>query len=117
MKKILVIIVTVFSLLVTSCVQKTYKRTVVYTLDVSNLKNVEKVGVRGWDNPLSWNNDFPMKKTTKPHIYQVAVTSITGRICTQYKFAVNDEIEEGENRKIYFDNTKDTTYVLVRLGK
>ncbi|QBN19070.1 hypothetical protein [Flavobacterium nackdongense] len=117
MKFLTIIAAATFLFFATSCVQKTKKRTVVYTVDVSKVNNVEKVGIRGWDAPLSWNEDFPMKKTTKSHIYQVAITSNTGRICTQFKFAVNDIIEEGENRKIYFDAKKDTTYVSLTFGK
>ena len=53
MKNIVTIIAIAFSLLVTSCVQKTYKKTVVFTVDASEIKNVKKVGIRGKDKPLS----------------------------------------------------------------
>lgn len=96
-----------------SCVQKTYKKTVVFTLDVSNVKDIKKVGIRGWDNPLSWNEDFQMQAIVKDSLYQATVTGETGRICTEFKFSINDKLElDGkENRKIYFDKNKDTTRV------
>jgi len=46
--------------LLTSCVQKSYKRTVVFTLDVSKMKDIKKVGIRGNDKPLNWDTDFEM---------------------------------------------------------
>ena len=53
MKTKLAITALLFSLLLTSCVQKSYKKTVVFTLDASEIKNIKKVGLRGNDKPLS----------------------------------------------------------------
>lgn len=118
--KTTIIIIAWFSLLVTtSCVQKTHKRTVVFTLDVSKTEGIKTVGIRGWDSPLSWDKDYPMKAIIKDSLYQVTVTGETGRICTEFKFSVNDKLElEGkENRKIYFDTKSDTTKVAVIFDK
>jgi hypothetical protein len=112
--KLIFYISSAFLLLVTtSCVQKTNNRIVVYTLDVSSIKDIKKVGIRGWDSPLSWNSDYAMKELIKDSLYTVIVSSKTGRICNEFKFSVNDKIEfeDGENRKIYFDNKSDTTKV------
>ena len=78
-------------LLFTSCVQKSYNRTVVYTLDVSELKDVKKVGIRGENNPLSWQNDLAMKEIVKDSLYTITVTGETGQLFTEVKFTVNDE--------------------------
>lgn len=113
MKIIQIISITILLLLTTSCVQKTHKRTVIFTLDVSKINSIKTVGVRGWDNPLSWDKDYPLKAIVKDSLYQVTFTGETGRICTEFKFSVNDKLElDGkENRKIYFDIKTDTTKV------
>jgi hypothetical protein len=113
------IIFMVISILVlSSCVQKTHKRTVVFTLDVSSVKDVKKVGIRGWDTPLSWDEDYPLKEIVKDSLYQVTVTGETGRICVEVKFAVNGqiELESKNNRKIYFKE-KDTVFYKAKFDK
>lgn len=94
-----------------SCVQKTYKKTVVFELDVSQVKNIESVGIRGDDNPLDWNTSTPMTAIKKDTTYTVTATFETGYKFTEVKFTVNDEFElKGkDNRRINFSE-KDTTY-------
>lgn len=118
MKKILVIIATVLSLLVTSCVQKTYKKTVVFTLDVSEIKNVKKVGIRGNDKPLSWDYDTEMKEIKKDSLFQVTITGETGYKFTEVKFVINDtfELQNEDNRRVLFSE-KDTTFFKAKFNK
>lgn len=94
-----------------SCVQKAKKRVVIYTVDVSKVDGIKKVGIRGWDNPLSWEKDYLMKEIAKDSLYQITIKSETGRICNEFKFSVNEnlELEGKENRKIYFSTKSDTT--------
>ena len=113
MKTTAIITAILLSLILTSCVQKTYKKTVVFSLDISKITNIKTVGIRGWDNPLSWDKDYPLQEIVKDSLYQAIVTGETGRICTEFKFSINDKLElEGkENRKVYFDTKNDTTKV------
>lgn len=92
MKTILLICCTILLLLSIGCVQKTHKRTVTFTLDVSAIENIRSVGIRGWDSPLTWEKDYPLKEIVKDSLYQVTVTGKTGRICTEFKFTVNDKM-------------------------
>ena len=110
MKKHLILFI-ISALIASSCVQKTHQRTVVFILDTSGVKDIEKVGIRGWDTPLSWDEDYPLKEIVKDSLYQATVTGETGRICVEVKFAVNGKLElDGkENRKIYFKE-KDTVF-------
>ncbi len=96
---------------ITGCVQKTYQKTVVFELDVSQLKNIETVGIRGDDQPLSWNNSTAMTAIKKDTTYTVTTTFVTGYKFTEVKFTVNDEFElKGkDNRRINFSE-KDITY-------
>lgn len=109
MRPIIFILSSLLVLITSSCVQKIHKRTVVFTLDVYGIKNIKKVGIRGWDAPLSWDNDYLMKEIVKDSLYQVTITGETGRLCSEIKFTINDklELDEKENRKIYFKD-KDT---------
>lgn len=111
MKIILTITAALLLLLSASCVQKTQKRIVVFTLDVSKVDSIKKVGVRGQENPLSWDKDYQMKEIVKDSLYQVTIVGETGRICSEFKFSINEKLElEGkENRKIYFSTKTDTT--------
>lgn len=118
MKNIVTIIAIVFSLLVTSCVQKTYKKTVVFTLDVSEIKKVKKVGIRGNNKPLSWDYDTEMKAIKKDSLYQVTITGETGYKFTEVKFVVNDtfELQNEDNRRVLFSE-KDTTFYKAKFNK
>lgn len=111
MKITIYILATLLLFLTISCVQKAKKRVVIYTVDVSKVDGIKKVGIRGWDNPLSWERDYLMKEIAKDSLYQVTITSETGRICNEFKFSVNEnqELEGKENRKIYFSTKSDTT--------
>jgi len=62
MKRIMLLLLIVLTV---SCVQKSYKRTVVFTLNVSGIKDIQKVGIRGNDKPLSWDNDMEMNVLKK----------------------------------------------------
>lgn len=112
MRAIINITIVFLFFLCTSCVQKSYKRTVVFTLDVSQVKNVKKVGIRGNDKPLSWDTDFEMKEVKKDSLYQITITGETGYKFTEVKFVVNDnfEFQNQDNRRVLFDEKNDTTF-------
>lgn len=112
MRTIINLSIVFLLLLFSSCVQKSYKRTVVFMLDVSKEKNVKKVGIRGNDKPLSWETDFGMKEIVKDSLYQATITEETGYLFTEIKFTVNDnfEFQNQDNRRIIFDTKKDTTF-------
>jgi hypothetical protein len=97
---------------ITSCVQKTKKHSVTLLLDVSAMKDVKSVGVRGNDKPFSWDNDTQMEVVKKDSLYKTTFIIETGRICTELKFTVNGnfELKGKENRKVYFDESGKTVY-------
>lgn len=113
MKSINLLITVGLGLLMTSCVQKTIPQKVVYLLDVSGVKNIETVGVRGADSPLSWETDLPMTAVVKDSLYRAEVTYITGYKITEVKFTINGifELQNQENRKIRFDEKQAMTEV------
>jgi putative oxidoreductase len=93
------------------CVQAAYDRTVVYRVDVSALPNVSSVGLRGEDQPLSWDQDTPMMPVPdSAGLYTATVTTRTGRLITDVKFVVNGRFEfsdakNQENRKVPLPRT------------
>ena len=96
-----------------SCVQKTFKRVVVVTLDVSKVKAVLWVGIRGNGRPLSWDKDYPMQEVVKDSLYKAVITTDTGYLFAEVKCTVNGnfELQEKSNRRINFDTKRDTTFV------
>jgi hypothetical protein len=98
--------------LLSSCVQKTYKKTVVFRLDTSEIKEVKKVGIRGNDKPLTWDYDTEMKAIKKDSLYEITVTFETGYKFTEAKFVVNDafEFQNEDNRKVVFSEKDTCTY-------
>ena len=108
-RKNVLLLFALFSL--TACVQKSYKRTVVFTLDLSGIKDIKSVGIRGNDKPLKWDTDFEMIPIKKDSLYQAVVTGETGYLFTEVKFTVNQDFElKGQpNRKVSFA-ANDTTY-------
>lgn len=118
MKTKLAITALLIVVFLTSCVQKTFKKTIVFTIDVSEIKNIKKVGIRGNDKPLSWDYDTEMKVIKKDSIYEITTTFETGYKFTEVKFVVNDnfEFQNEDNRRIVFSE-KDTTYFKAKFNK
>lgn len=110
------IVVLCLLVLLTSCVQKSYKRTVIFRLDVKGIKGVKKVGIRGPNAPLSWDHDYEMT-LGKDSIYTATITGETGYLYTEYKCTVNDEFElkDQDNRRVYF-GTKDTIVCAIKFN-
>jgi putative oxidoreductase len=95
------------ALLLAACVQPAYDRTVVYELDVSRVKGVQAVGVRGADRPLSWEQDTPLTPVIRDSLYRAVVTYHTGYLATEVKFTVNGtfELANSDNRKVRLTKT------------
>ncbi len=113
MKSTIIIMLFFISLLMSSCVQKTYKRTVVVTLDVSKVDNIQSVGIRGNGQPLSWEKDYPMTEVVRDSLYKAIITTETGYLFAEGKCTVNGnfELQDKPNRRINFDTKNDTTFV------
>ena len=106
--KLASIIILIFTL--TSCVQKSSKKTVIVKLNVEGVKGIQNVGIRGSEKPLSWKKDLELKAIKKDTLYEASFSLVTGYKFAEVKFSVNGQIElkEKSNRKIVFDS-KDTT--------
>jgi hypothetical protein len=100
----------IIAIIISSCVQKSSKKTVVVKLNVAGIKNIQTVGIRGNEKPLSWDNDMQLKPIIKDSIYEATFSLVTGYKFTEAKFTVNGEFElkDKDNRRIIFSD-KDTT--------
>ena len=78
MKKINILYFVIFGLLTFSCVQESYNQIVTVVLDVSAIKDIKTVGVRGNGKPLSWDEDFEMKPLVKDSLYTATFSGKTG---------------------------------------
>ncbi|MFN4006273.1 MAG: hypothetical protein ACK4HE_02060 [Chitinophagaceae bacterium] len=94
-----------------ACVQKTHKKTVVYQLLTPNNTGIEKVSIKGSDQPLSWQQDTVLNTVVKDSLYTITITTETGYKFTEVKFLVNDvlELEGKDNRRVVFA-AGDTTF-------
>lgn len=94
-----------------ACVQKTYRKTVVFTLNTENCKDIKTVGLRGVGAPLSWDSDTLLSPIKKDSLYRIIVSATTGYKFVEVKFTVNGEFElkEKPNRRVEFAEG-DTTY-------
>lgn len=111
MKHTIYALLTMLILSATSCVQKSYKKTVIVMLTVANKKDIQTVGVRGEGQPLSWDNDLEMKAVVKDSLYTATVTAVTGYRFAECKFTVNGEFElkDQPNRRVNLSD-QDTTF-------
>jgi hypothetical protein len=113
MKSNILFTLFILSLVLCGCVQKTYKRIVVVTLDVSKVDNIHSVGIRGNGKPLSWETDYSMTEIVKDSLYKAIITTETGYLFAEGKCTVNGnfELQDQPNRRINFDSKNDTTFV------
>lgn len=95
--------------LLTSCVQPSSQKTIIVKLNVGGIKNIQTVGIRGDEQPLSWEYDLELKPIIQDTLYTATLSLVTGYKFTEAKFTVNEQFElnEKENRKIVFGD-KDT---------
>jgi hypothetical protein len=112
MKNIVITIICILTLSVTSCVQKSSEKTVVFTVDVSAIKDVKMVSLRGKEKPLNWRGGVEMTPIKPDSFYTATVTFLTGYKFTEVKFVVNDEFElkDKDNRRVAYSDSDTTAY-------
>jgi putative oxidoreductase len=109
LKKNNLLIITIAIFTLAGCVQKSSKKTVIVKLNAAGVKNIQTVGIRGDEKPLSWDYDLELKPVIKDSLYIAAFSLVTGYKFTEAKFTINGQFELNEkgNRKIMFSD-KDT---------
>ncbi len=112
MKNNKLLILTICIFFITSCVQKSSKKTIIEKLNVEGMKNVQVVGMRGNEKPLSWDYDMELKSIIKDTLYTATFSLVTGYKFTEAKFTVNGQFElnDKDNRKIMFSDKGTIVY-------
>jgi hypothetical protein len=112
MRKYSVLFVIILAI-ISSCVQKSSKKTIVLKLNVAGEKNIETVGIRGEQKPLSWDYDLELKPIIKDSLYTATYSFVTGYKFTEAKFTINGQFElnDKDNRRIIFSDTDTTVYM------
>lgn len=103
-------------ILVMAGVQDTKLQTITVQVTLPKKTAVKSMGVRGGDQPLSWDTDLPMREVIKDSVYTTQFQINTGFNFTRIKFALNGEIELNgkDNRKIKLsENSTNTSYKAV----
>jgi PBP1b-binding outer membrane lipoprotein LpoB len=118
MKKSRILLTFLSIIILAGCVQKSSKKVVILKLDVSGINNIETVGVRGNEKPLSWNYDLELKPIIKDTLYSTTFSLVTGYKFTELKFTVNGQFElnDKSNRRIIFSE-KDTIVYEAKFDK
>ncbi|QXV66161.1 hypothetical protein INP83_03455 [Mucilaginibacter sp. 21P] len=112
MKKYYIPTLVMIVLFTSSCVQPTRNINITLKLHLKGMKDVQRVGVKGNDKPLSWDQGLPMTPIIKDSLYTVTYTLKTGYNFTEIKFTVDDKTElKGQpNRRLEFPNTNRVVY-------
>ncbi|MFN4314629.1 MAG: hypothetical protein ACK4E0_10075 [Chitinophagaceae bacterium] len=103
----------------TSCVQKTVEKTVLVQVLVHGKTGIEKLGIRGEGNPLSWYEDRLLQPVVADSLYETSFISKTGFLYTEYKFTLNGDFEweDGPARRIYYNQPGDTIFIKAEFGR
>jgi putative oxidoreductase len=93
-------------------VQKASVKTIIVKLNVQDVTDIQTVGIRGNDKPLSWDYDLKLTPIVKDTLYTATFSTITGYKFTEAKFTVNGAFEliDQENRRIVFSEGDTTVY-------
>lgn len=94
------------------CVQPSSKKTVTVLLHVNGKDSIQSVGIRGKDQPLSWDYDYELTPVIPDSIYTCTFSLVTGYKYTEAKFTVDGafELNDADNRKIVFSDSDSTLY-------
>ncbi|PIA81978.1 hypothetical protein BFR04_11775 [Gaetbulibacter sp. 4G1] len=111
MKFIKIILTTIVLLLFLNCVQETHSKTITLKLDMRQVENINNVGARGGNAPLSWNKTFQLTDTNKDSIYEGKIELKSASFDIEFKFVNNTdefELQDQNNRSIRFEYKPET---------
>ena len=104
-KRHFVILFTILIISCVGCVQETHQKRIEVQVDMRLVEEVQTVGIRGNLKPLSWETDYPMEDTDGDGIYRAALVIDTASDFLQFKFVLNGqifELDDKPNRRLEF---------------
>lgn len=111
MKAIIYLLILLTILIVSSCVQETKPKTIHFKLDMKGVEAISKVGVRGGEKPLSWEETLLLTDDNNDSIYEGTIKLNSASFGIEFKFVnQNDQFElhEQKNRGIKFEYRPET---------
>ncbi len=105
--------------LFTACVQKTYKRTIEFSVDYKGNADVKTAAVRGNSQPLNWDENFALADAEGDSVYTGSVVVNTPYDFIEVKFVKNEDVIEmkgKDNRKVIL-NKNGVTVVTATYNK
>lgn len=83
------------------------ERIVTLSVDMNQVSNPAKVGVRGSISPLSWEKDYPLSDDDGDGVYTSEIRFNTSKRYFKFKFVNNDQLElEGADQRILWFEKK-----------
>lgn len=119
MKK-LGLITAFITLLLTSCVQEEFKKTITFKVDTNGIENVESLGIRGDFLLNQWRESVPLQDDDKDGIYEITFSEKTAVYGISFKFVKNGndyELKGEDNREIIFEYKPETIVYKTTFGK
>ena len=92
----LIILTTV----ITSCVQETQLKTIIFKVDFSKVQTIDNPSVKGQFTNPSWEKAIPLTDENNDNIYEAKVEFEAAQYGVQFKFENNGEYElEGRDNR------------------
>ena len=106
MKNTTHILILIFALALTNCVQETHLKTVTFKVDMRQVESPSQVGIRGNFTENPWNDTLIMTDDDADGVFELTVEKKTAVNGIQFKF-VNAfdqfELQDQNNRRIQFE--------------
>ncbi|WP_299763928.1 hypothetical protein [uncultured Dokdonia sp.] len=106
--KIITLCLVLISLV--SCVQEEHLKTVTFKVDMTAVKPISQVGVKGEFTNPPWKEILPLTDTNRDGIYELTVSQTTAVSNVEFKFVHNGiyELLGKDNRKLHFEYKPET---------
>ncbi len=113
MLRIIALFALLSTVMITSCVQPTYQRTVQFDVDMRDEQDFGFVAMVGEHEPLSWKESTKLSDPDGDGIYSVTLTFDLPYDFTECKFIIDDEryeLKDQDNRRVEFNKEGTTQY-------
>lgn len=110
MKKLMTLL-TITTIIFTSCVQEEFDKKVTFLVDTNGLENIESIGIRGNFLLNQWRESYPLTDENKDGIYEATFNEKTAVYGINFKFVRNGndyELKGSDNREIVFEYKAET---------
>ncbi|MFY0629014.1 MAG: hypothetical protein JXR05_01465 [Flavobacteriaceae bacterium] len=111
MKNFIKILLFIFTIIISSCVQEEHLKTITISVDMNEVADFKNIGIRGDFLPNQWRETIPMTDSNNDGIYEITFTEKTAVYGIGFKFVKNNiefELPGKDNREIVFEYKPET---------